>query len=102
MSSRPPRYVPRPTPSRERPRRPHTPPPEPAIIDDREVARRIASGDLRQLDLTESTPVDDVRVAELRARMAERRLGPRDDDSIDGDDVCGERTKGSPSGGDAA
>ncbi len=82
--------------------RPHVPPTVVELLDDDDLARRIQRGELVKFDATGSTPVDDVRVAELRERMAERRLGPRDDDSIDGDDVGGDGTKGSPSGGDAA
>jgi hypothetical protein len=48
-------------------------PPPAAVIDDREVARRMARGELRRLDSECTTPVDQAAVARLRERITLRR-----------------------------
>jgi hypothetical protein len=48
-------------------------PPPGAAIGDRELARRMARGELRRLDSECTTPVDQAVVARLRERIALRR-----------------------------
>ncbi len=75
MSARLP-YVQRPTRRRERCRA--APAPAVELLDDAEVAARVASGELRRLTDFGPTPVDEIAVAELRDEMERRRLGDRD------------------------
>ena len=57
---------------------PCAPAPAVELLDDAEVAARVASGELRRLTDFGPTPVDEIAVAELRDEMERRRLGDRD------------------------